>query len=44
MVKKDEKIFIFDRGYRSIEFFHHLTKNNEKFVFRLRNIDYKKES
>jgi len=38
-----KKIFIFDRGYRSIEFFHYFMKRKEKFVFRLRTKDYKKE-
>jgi hypothetical protein len=38
-----KKIFIFDRGYRSIEFFHYLIEKEEKFVFRLRTKDYKKE-
>jgi len=37
------KILIFDRGYRSIEFYHYLMKKEEKFVFRLRLNDYKKE-
>ena len=42
-LKKYKKIFIFDRGYRAIEFFHYLMKKEEKFIFRLRTIDYKKE-
>ena len=42
-LKNIPKIFIFDRGYRSIEFFHYLMKKEEKFVFRLRLNDYKKE-
>jgi len=41
--KTTKKILIFDRGYRSIEFFHYLMEKNEKFVFRLRTTDYKKE-
>ena len=42
-LKNIPKIFIFDRGYRSIEFYHYLMKKEEKFVFRLRSNDYKKE-
>ena len=42
-LKNIPKIFIFDRGYRSIEFFHYLMKRKEKFVFRIRSNDYKKE-
>jgi len=42
-LKNIPKIFIFDRGYRSIEFFHYLVKKEEKFVFRIRSNDYKKE-
>jgi hypothetical protein len=42
-LKDIPKIFIFDRGYRSIEFYHKLMKKEEKFVFRLRSNDYKKE-
>ena len=42
-LKKENKIFIFDRGYQSIEFFHHLMRKKEKFVFRLRANDYKNE-
>ena len=38
-----KKIFIFDRGYRSIQFFHYFMEKEEKFVFRLRIQDYKKE-
>jgi hypothetical protein len=41
--KDFKKIFIFDRGYRSIEFFHYFMEKEEKFVFRLRTDDYKKE-
>jgi len=38
-----KKVFIFDRSYRSLELFHYLIKNEEKFIFRLRTKDYKKE-
>ena len=41
-LKDYKKIFIFDRGYRSIEFFNHFMQNKGKFVFRLRSTDYKK--
>jgi len=42
-LKNIPKIFIFDRGYRSLEFYNYLMKKEEKFVFRLRLNDYKKE-
>ena len=42
-LKNFKKIFVFDRGYRSLEFFHYLMEKEEKFVFRLRTKDYKKE-
>ena len=32
-LKDIKKILIFDRGYRSIEFFHKLMEKEEKFVF-----------
>lgn len=38
-----KKIFIFDRGYPSIEFFSQLMEKNEKFVFRIKNKSYKRE-
>jgi len=42
-LKQYKKIFILDRGYPSIEFFHNLIEKNEKFVFRLKKSAYKKE-
>ena len=42
-LKDFKKIFIFDRGYRSIEFFYYFIEKEENFVFRIRTKDYKRE-
>jgi len=42
-LKDEKKIFIFDRGFPSIEFFIDFLENNEKFLFKIKNIAYKAE-
>ena len=42
-LKDEKKIFLFDRGFPSIEFFIDLLENNEKFLFRIKKIAYKTE-
>lgn len=42
-LKDEKKIFIFDRGFPSLEFFLDLLENNEKFLFRIKKIAYKTE-
>jgi hypothetical protein len=42
-LKDFKKIWIFDRGFPSIEYFHFLMENNQKFLFRVKKGDYKAE-
>jgi len=42
-LKDEKKIFIFDRGFPSLEFFVDLLENNEKFLFRIKKVAYKVE-
>lgn len=43
-ILKDKKIiYIFDRGYPSIRLILDLIDHNEKFIFRLKSTDFKKE-
>jgi hypothetical protein len=42
-LKDIKKIFIFDRGFPSLEFFNYFLENNEKFLFRIRKNSYMAE-
>jgi hypothetical protein len=42
-LKDIPRILVYDRGFPSIEFFIKLIEKNEKFLFRVKKISYKKE-
>jgi hypothetical protein len=42
-LKDKKKIFLYDRGYPSIEFFEKIINHGQKFVMRLKTLSYKQK-